>query len=250
MTTLLKTICSYLYKQNPDLKLFINEKIKDIPDHCRPWNPSFILSDFKEIDLVVTIGGDGTVLYASWLFQNSIVPPTMSFSFGSLGFLTDFDISCIRDVIMDWICNPQKYTKTKRMRLTAQVSRYDSSKKTMKPVKSNSWISSTEERAFVSILDNAPSQENWIVLNDVVIDRGPSAYMTQLEVMVDDEDCTVVQADGLLFATPTGSTAYSVRNISLIIGVGWWISSPSTSSMYINDPIMPTFSLFQTNDST
>ena len=209
MVAFLKTLCKWLHAQRPDLRLFINEKIVDIPDHCNSWNPSFILSSRDQIDLVVTIGGDGTVLYSSWLFQNSNVPPTMSFSFGSLGFLTDFDITAIRDVIIDWIKNPQNYTTTTRMRLTAKVSRYDSGKKMLKSKRSNSWI----DDPCISIVEDTritPSQETWVVLNDVVIDRGPSAYMTQLEVLVDSEDCTVVQADGLLFATPTGSTAYSV----------------------------------------
>ncbi len=211
MVVLLKTICKWLYKQNSELKLFINEKVPDFPDYCRSWNPQLILEEYKHVDLVVTIGGDGTVLYSSWLFQNSNVPPTMSFSFGSLGFLTSFDISSIKNVLMDWISNPQKYTTTKRMRLMAQVSRYEAGTVSIKSQKSNSFTDIPDERPFDSVRQYLPSQENWLVLNDVVIDRGPSAYMTQLEVMVDNKDCTVVQADGLLFATPTGSTAYSVR---------------------------------------
>ena len=43
-------------------------------------------------DFVVTLGGDGTVLYASWLFQR-VVPPVLSFALGSLGFLTKFDFN-------------------------------------------------------------------------------------------------------------------------------------------------------------
>jgi len=211
MIALLKTICEWLYTQNPDLKLYINQKIPDIPAYCESWTPQMILAEYSKISLVVTIGGDGTVLYSSWLFQNSNVPPTMSFSFGSLGFLTDFDICSIRDVLMNWMSNPQKYTTTKRMRLTAHVSRYEPGALTMKHEKSNSWIGMPDERLFAPMPDDMPSQENWVVLNDVVIDRGPSAYMTQLEVLVDNVDCTVVQADGLLFATPTGSTAYSVK---------------------------------------
>ena len=48
------------------------------------------------------------------------------------------------------------------------------------------------------------------VMNDIVIDRGPSAYMSQLELFVEDRHLTTVQADGLVISTPTGSTAYSL----------------------------------------
>lgn len=49
------------------------------------------------------------------------------------------------------------------------------------------------------------------ILNDIVVDRGPSAYMCQLEVFSGDNHLTTSQADGLVIATPTGSTAYSVK---------------------------------------
>jgi NAD+ kinase len=52
--------------------------------------------------------------------------------------------------------------------------------------------------------------EQFEVLNELVIDRGPSAYVSNLELYGDDELLTIVQADGCIFSTPTGSTAYSL----------------------------------------
>ncbi|KAJ3400119.1 hypothetical protein HDV05_001329, partial [Chytridiales sp. JEL 0842] len=48
------------------------------------------------------------------------------------------------------------------------------------------------------------------VLNELVVDRGPSPYMSQLDLLIDDTHLTTTQADGLVVATPTGSTAYSL----------------------------------------
>ena len=48
------------------------------------------------------------------------------------------------------------------------------------------------------------------VLNEVVVDRGSSPYLAALECFCDDVHLTTVQADGIIFATPTGSTAYSM----------------------------------------
>lgn len=52
--------------------------------------------------------------------------------------------------------------------------------------------------------------EQYHVINDLVVDRGPSPYMSLLELFGDDKHLTTVQADGLAISTPTGSTAYSV----------------------------------------
>ncbi len=56
----------------------------------RVWDEAMCRARPHTFDFVITLGGDGTVLYASWLFQR-IVPPVLSFSLGSLGFLTKFD---------------------------------------------------------------------------------------------------------------------------------------------------------------
>lgn len=52
--------------------------------------------------------------------------------------------------------------------------------------------------------------EKYHVINDLVVDRGPSPYVSLLELFGDDKHLTTVQADGLAISTPTGSTAYSV----------------------------------------
>lgn len=57
--------------------------------------------------------------------------------------------------------------------------------------------------------------EKYQVINDLVIDRGPSPYMSLLELFGDDQHLTTVQADGLAISTPTGSTAYSVSDTDL-----------------------------------
>lgn len=58
--------------------------------------------------------------------------------------------------------------------------------------------------------------EKYHVINDLVVDRGPSPYVSLLELFGDDKHLTTVQADGLAISTPTGSTAYSVKFIIFI----------------------------------
>lgn len=64
----------------------------------RYWDETMCRSRPHSFDFVITLGGDGTVLYASWLFQR-IVPPVLSFALGSLGFLTKFDFEDYQPIL-------------------------------------------------------------------------------------------------------------------------------------------------------
>lgn len=74
------------------------EASKDIPQRLRYWNEELCRAKPQTADFVITLGGDGTVLFASWLFQR-IVPPVLSFALGSLGFLTKFDFDKYQETL-------------------------------------------------------------------------------------------------------------------------------------------------------
>lgn len=57
---------------------------------------------------------------------------------------------------------------------------------------------------------DATPMTNLLVLNEVVIDRGPSPYLSNIDLYLDGKLITSVQGDGLIVSTPTGSTAYAV----------------------------------------
>jgi NAD+ kinase len=155
------------------------------------------------VDFVVCLGGDGLVLHASSLFQRAI-PPVISFNLGSLGFLTNHLIADYRRDLADVVagreplgaCAPPPSTAsvdgepgrggvhiTLRMRLECRVVRAGAAD---------------------------PEPETYEVLNEVVLDRGSSPYLTKLECWERGRLVTKVQADGVMLATTTGSTAYSV----------------------------------------
>ncbi|KAI5811424.1 ATP-NAD kinase-like domain-containing protein [Peziza echinospora] len=145
------------------------------------WTPDLCWTSPEKFDLVLTLGGDGTVLFTSWLFQR-VVPPILSFSLGSLGFMTNFRFEMYKEHLDKVMTEGMRINM--RMRFTCTV--YRDSKGHM---------------------DEA---EQFEVLNELVIDRGPSPYVSNLELYGDDDLLTVVQADGCIFSTPTGSTAYSL----------------------------------------
>ncbi|CDK28593.1 unnamed protein product [Kuraishia capsulata CBS 1993] len=176
--------------------------VKEIPnskDRLKYWDKALIRANPELFDLVLTLGGDGTVLYASTLFQR-VVPPVMSFSLGSLGFLTNFKFEDFRKLLHNAVV---KGVRTNlRMRFTCRVHA------------ANGKLLCEQQ-----------------VLNELTVDRGPSPWVSMLELYGDNSLLTVAQADGLIIATPTGSTAYS-------LSAGGSLVHPSVSAISVT-PICP-----------
>ncbi|KAB0794065.1 hypothetical protein PPYR_13685 [Photinus pyralis] len=143
----------------------------------------------NKIDFIICIGGDGTLLYASLLFQQS-VPPVMAFHLGSLGFLTPFRFDNFQDQINNVL--EGNAALTLRSRLRCVIARKG------KLEESNN--NGQGRRGSTSLL----------VLNEVVVDRGSSPYLSNIDLFLDGKQITSVQGDGLIMSTPTGSTAYAV----------------------------------------
>ncbi|KAJ9104471.1 hypothetical protein QFC21_001966 [Naganishia friedmannii] len=201
----------------------------------RYWTADMCSNTPNLFDFVVTLGGDGTVLFTSWLFQR-IVPPVLPFALGSLGFLTNFDYANFRKTIDNVVDDGIRVNL--RMRFTCVVyraiapdedKRKGPSRKAIKSTGGDILISRVGRDGWESVeSSNAGAPpckqkkdkeimcystrpvETFEVLNDLVVDRGPSPYVSLLELFGDDHHLTTVQADGLCIATPTGSTAYSL----------------------------------------
>jgi NAD+ kinase len=180
------------------------------------WEPDLCWASPERFDLVLTLGGDGTVLYTSCLFQR-IVPPVLAFSLGSLGFLTNFEFADYK-TSLDRIMGDAGMRVNLRMRFTCTVFRANLSGRKRRKGSSVNTAEMVEGEQFE-------------VLNELVIDRGPSPYVSNLELYGDDELLTVVQADGCIFSTPTGSTAYS-------LSAGGPLTHPSIPGILLT-PICP-----------
>ncbi|TDH68800.1 hypothetical protein CCR75_000139 [Bremia lactucae] len=155
----------------------------------------------NKIDFVVSLGGDGTVLWVSSLFSKS-VPPVFSLAMGSLGFLTPFDADNAVEHLTG-VINGGFYMSL-RSRLSCTIFR------------------GSTERHIAG---------NLHALNEVVIDRGPSGALVELNCYCDGLEITKIAADGIIIATPTGSTAYS-------LSAGGSMAHPSVPSMLFT-PICP-----------
>ena len=226
----------------------------------RYWTPDMCMTSPERFDLVLTLGGDGTVLYTSWLFQR-IVPPILSFSLGSLGFLTNFAFANYKPTL-DRIMEGAGMRVNMRMRFTCTIYRAQPSQNRRSSKTSNSSnlssarqsissasappssisTSSTAATGPSSTTSTAPSmtssspasltpESTFEVLNELVLDRGPSPYVSNLELYGDTHLLTIIQADGVIISTPTGSTAYS-------LSAGGPLTHPSIPGILLT-PICP-----------
>ncbi|KAH0848592.1 hypothetical protein AYO21_02798 [Fonsecaea monophora] len=172
-------------------------------ERLRYWDAELARRHPHTFDFVITLGGDGTVLYASWLFQR-VVPPVLSFALGSLGFLTKFDFEDYQNTLSQAL--KDGVTISLRLRFEGTVMR------------TNRRVDDAECRDIVEELIGEEAEDRnthrpdrtFEILNDIVVDRGPNPTMSTIELFGDEEHLTTVQADGICVATPTGSTAYNL----------------------------------------
>ncbi len=128
-------------------------------------------------ELVVVLGGDGTLISVARLFSSRQVP-IVGVNLGSLGFLTEITVEQLYPVLEQ--CLADSHRITERMMLDVSVTRGEQE------------ISRCQ------------------VLNDAVINKGALARIIELEARVNDDFLTNFKADGLIISTPTGSTGYSL----------------------------------------
>ncbi len=125
-------------------------------------------------DMVVSIGGDGTMLNTAFHVRKSGTP-ILGVNFGKLGFLAEFDVESFSSFLTE--VRNKNYIVENRMALLGYGTGID---------------------------------ESLYAINDLVIDKGAWSKMIELTVYVDDVYVTTFSADGIVIATPTGSTGYSL----------------------------------------
>ena len=168
----------------------------------------------EKLDMVLTLGGDGTVLWACSLFASGSVPPIVPFALGSLGFMTPFPIEKMGKVLLGVFSTKRSFPIMLRHRLQCQIIRHnnrsDSNASSMDDndnINNNSLPSHNKNNGHCEA-STLPSDMQ--VLNEVVIDRGSTPFLANLHVHIDKNFVTAIQGDGLIVSTPTGSTAYNL----------------------------------------
>ena len=178
LSSSIKTMNEISYKHLNEISFYDN---KEIANHC---------------DIVISIGGDGTLLQTAYDTRLSATP-LLGLNYGKLGFLAEFDLNKIEELIQH--------------------------------LKNNNLI--IEKRNTLDARCTSESSSKLYAINDIVIDRGNYPKMIEITISVDDEYVATFSADGIIVATPTGSTGYS-------LSTGGPIVNPKTESITLS-PISP-----------
>lgn len=152
----------------------------------------------READLLVVLGGDGTILHLVGQLGDNI-KPVFGINIGALGFLTCSNSSAYAEAVECIAAGKMVFS----------------------------------ERTLLEVAVKTPAGEssNMTGLNDVVFSRGEVSRLVRLKASVNGETLTEFNADGLIVATPTGSTAYS-------LSAGGPILAPESGAFVIT-PICP-----------
>lgn len=182
------------------LKVAISDSYKKfLPDNEKLLKNIEVLKNnrLSEIsDIVISIGGDGTMLHSAYEVRH-YKTPLLGLNFGKLGFLAEFEMQFIDKLIED--------------------------------IKNKNYI--IDERIALEARCLTDDKNDLYAINDLVIDKGKWPKMIRLTIKVDDDYVATFSADGIIIATPTGSTGYSMS-------VGGPIVNPKTDAIVLS-PISP-----------
>ncbi|MBN2240139.1 MAG: NAD(+)/NADH kinase [Dehalococcoidales bacterium] len=174
-----------LYHPKKDSALPIVEKIRNFLETkgvstwiCSAWEVEQARSIVNGTELIITVGGDGTILRA----VQSVVPnpvPITGINLGNLGFMTELAVD-------------------------------ETEEKLVELLEGKGWI---DERYLLEaelITNEGKSSGKYYALNDVVLARGEIARVVHVEARINQEHLTTYKADGVIVSTATGSTGYSL----------------------------------------
>jgi NAD+ kinase len=176
LTTHVSKLAEFLQNQHFNVYIDINRNT-DFNEFAK-FNIGKIEDWTNFINLVIVIGGDGTMLSVARRIVNFDIP-IVGINQGRLGFMTDIAIGEMFTAIEDIVVN-KNYTLELRSLLKMEI------------IRNNQNI----------IQD--------VGLNDIVISRGNIGSMIEFNISIDEQFVLSQKSDGIIFATPTGSTAYSL----------------------------------------
>ncbi|KAJ5485536.1 NADH kinase pos5 [Penicillium diatomitis] len=198
-----------------------------------------------KVDLTVTLGGDGTILHASSLFATCPnVPPVLSFSMGSLGFLSEWKFSefkrAFREVYMsgagagDRTPVLETAVPSSREALTQNAEDPQPGPTGWSSVRGQ-WMGTTrgapilmrnrlkvglfaaDGQEMTPVRGKTDHGEGVYVMNELLIHRGKEPHLAIVDIYLGGRFLTEAVVDGIIISTPTGSTAYSLSSGGSIV---------------------------------
>ncbi|KAA8893712.1 ATP-NAD kinase-like domain-containing protein [Sphaerosporella brunnea] len=194
-------------EDEPDHTSFLSEEIQTNPYH-------------QKTDVLVTFGGDGTILHAASLFSTSrAVPPVLSFAMGTLGFLGEFK----------WAEYKTAYASLRHS--CAFEHAEECNIRVLRRNRLQAGVYGVNGERIGGEWGEYEGIEDAHAMNELSLHRGRDPHLAILEIYIGPHLLTEAVADGIIVSTPTGSTAYSLSS-------GGSILHPSVPSLLLT-PICP-----------
>jgi NAD+ kinase len=196
-------LINWLHKRK--IETFVDTEAQSCLGASGPGMPRESLG--AKVDLLIVLGGDGTLLSAARALHGHNVP-ILAVNLGALGFLTSVTLDELYPVLEQALAG--EHISSERMMLEAAVSQ------------------------------NGAAVERQPALNDAVVTKSALARMLDFDVYVDTNHIGRYRADGLIVATPTGSTAYSLAAGGPIIhpDLDAFVITPICPHMLTNRPLV------------
>jgi NAD+ kinase len=181
-------------REKPDAAAAVAEIRRVLGNRCRivdeiAATPGPPLTDARGAELIVVLGGDGTLLSQTRRCVG-LGLPLLGINLGKLGFLAEFDLQSLREQA-EQLCSGRPLPVRPVWLLRAEV------------------YSKEGEQRFADV-----------ALNECVVTAGPPYRMIALSLHINGEEGPTVSGDGMIVSTPTGSTAYNVSAGGPIVGPG------------------------------
>lgn len=163
-------------------------------DRAAGWVPGgdLVHADLTGADLAVSLGGDGTFLRLVPLAHSARVP-VLGVNFGRLGYLLEVQPARFADSLARALAGDVEVEERTVLAVTVEGA--------LEPA-------AGDDRSLVTA--GAPGGRWWVALNEMVTEKTVPGHMVHLTTAIDGEQCCTYLADGVLVATPTGSTAYNL----------------------------------------
>lgn len=182
------------------IEYLFSENLIEFKSELKCQNKDGVFKSIRElgesVDVIVSLGGDGTMLHTAYELRGSRAP-LLGLNLGKLGFLAEFEMKDVPSLV--------------------------------KELKENTYV--IEERMTLCGFNVDERNLELVAINDLVIDKGRWPKMIELTIKVDNDYVSTFSADGIIVATPTGSTGYS-------LSTGGPIVNPKADAITIS-PISP-----------
>ena len=238
-----------IYTNKASLKAIENDKML-----TKSIKPKIYTEDIQ-INRIITLGGDGTILFAIKMFYNKSIPPIIAFSLGSVGYLCYFDSEKLETVLWNVLINNSKLRN-----LQKEENEENIITKIDKDIWPNPYLefkdrikitlkSDSKRKTFSlnsNIFERGSKNFNWgssfNALNELTLEAESFWSQFTVEIYIKNTFLAEVTCSGLIVSTPTGSTAYNMSAGGSIVQTGVkavWISAINPSTLSFRPLVLP-----------